>query len=285
MGYQNGFIASIILKNKPLREFNYNGKRTVKVPFGSEYVIRLKNKSLDPALVTVSIDDTDILNGSELVLRSGETIDLERFVDESTTGKKFKFISLEEGASTGKIDDPYRKENGLIRINFYKADYQSPSLFLRNNSSLSSIFREHQYRPRPNIGPLYGTSAYAAPTPHGIYTNDTSSENVIACASCGVNSAENISLPPDKGATIEGSESNQSFNLVFNYVKTSLIPTTVDIYLVGSNYKEDIKDKKWGVYLGSNDKPVETFKSSKQALLFAANADFGKSSVTVKELT
>jgi len=100
MGYSNGFVASIILKNKPLREFKYGGKRTVKVPFGSEYIIRLKNKSKEPALVDVSIDGTDVLNGAELVLKAGETMDLERFVDDNSKGKKFKYISLEEGASS-----------------------------------------------------------------------------------------------------------------------------------------------------------------------------------------
>lgn len=120
MAYQEGIVASIMVDGKPLREFNHSGRRTCKIPFGSEYSIRLKNKSNLRALISVDIDGTDVLCYKQLVMRPHDQIQLERFVDELDSGSKFKFISLEEGIKTGEIQDPTSKENGIIRIKYYK---------------------------------------------------------------------------------------------------------------------------------------------------------------------
>lgn len=286
MGFSNGFIASIILKNNPLREFNYNGKRTVKVPFGSEYVIRLKNKSNGPALVDISIDGTDVLNGSQLVLKAGESIDLERFVDNNSKGKKFKFISLEEGASTGKIDDPYREENGLIQIKFHKALHLPNLNYTLTTTSFptycGSVINYNSWlneKPSFREGePILSNS--------GTYTS-------VAVASCNSEVTNNCffssrsvnnDLPKDKGATVEGSESKQAFESTTEYYKLGVEPTIIDIHMVGPSFKEENKDVEWGVFVGSNKEPIAKFKDQKHAHIFAGNADFGKVAVTIKEV-
>ena len=298
MGFSNGFIASIILKDKPLREFNYNGKRTVKIPFGSEYIIRLKNKSKEPALVDVSIDGTDVLNGSQLVLKDGETIDLERFVDDNSKGKKFKFISLEEGASTGKIDDPYREENGLIQVKFHKAFYLPKLNFTIKSTPDYTPFCgaviNHDYLLRSN--PTFGSakvgdiSTKSIPSSDNILRGcslDTGKTTVNSCfyssQVAGASSYTSNDLPQDKGATVEGSVSNQSFSSTNDYIKLGGPPTVVDIYVAGPNYTEKEVTCEWGVFVGTNKEPIAKFKEKKHAHLFAGNSDFGKESVTVKE--
>ena len=184
MGYSKGFIASIIIKGKPQREFKYGDKRTVKVPFGSEYILRLKNKSKDPAIVEVTIDGTDVLNGSDLVLEAGQTIDLERFVDDLDTGKKFKFISLEEGASSGEIDDPYREENGLIKVKFYKAFYSyfsaiygTPFIDSYPPSFCGAVINTNGWLSTSN-SPLIYSDGPSITTTSGSYVSDVSSKSV-----------------------------------------------------------------------------------------------------------
>ncbi len=291
MGFSNGFIASIILKNNPLREFNYNGKRTVKVPFGSEYVIRLKNKSNDPALVDITIDGTDVLNGSQLVLKVGESIDLERFVDDNSKGKKFKFISLEEGASTGKIDDPYREENGLIQIKFHKAFYLPKINYTLTTTSsfppyCGSVINYNSWineKPSFRDGePILSNSETLTLGNLGVAGAACNSDVTNSCFF----SSRSVSndLPKDKGATVEGSESKQSFESTTSYIKLGSEPTIIELYMVGPSFKEKEKDVEWGVFVGSNKEPIAKFKDQKHAHIFAGNADFGKVSVTIKEV-
>lgn len=294
MGYANGFIASIILKDKPLREFNYNGKRTVKIPFGSEYVIRLRNKSKEPALVEVSIDGTDVLNGSHLILKSGETIDLERFVDNNSKGKKFKFISLEEGAKSGDIDDPYRDENGLIQVKFHKAFYLPKQNYtLTSTSNLNNDYfvkKNHDYMINENItfgnntivgSPFSSNSILRSCSPEPIA--GSASVNSIFFSNNLQGSAIDNDLPQDKGATVEGSESSQSFFNTTGYYKFGGLPTVVDIFIAGPNYTEK-EVGEWGVFIGSNKEPIAKFKEKKHAHLFSGSSDFGKEPVTVKEI-
>jgi len=292
MGYSNGFVASIILKNKPLREFKYGGKRTVKIPFGSEYIIRLKNKSKEPALVEVSIDGTDVLNGAELVLKAGETMDLERFVDDNSKGNKFKYISLEEGASTGEIDDPYREENGLIRVKFHKA-YHIPTNYTLTSTPaypFCGAVINHDYfikgGPTHQVNDIkFGSSVNLTGVADvGVARGMVSDGATQDCYfSSAVTNSDSSDLPQDKGATVEGSESSQSFSTTSEYFKLGGSPTVVDIFMVGPDYKEETLVIEWGVFVGTAKEPIATFKDQKHAHLFAGNADFGKSSVTIKE--
>jgi len=289
MGYSNGFIASVILKNKPLREFKYGGKRTVKVPFGSEYIIRLKNKSKDPALVEVSVDGTDVLNGSELVLAAGETMDLERFVDDNSKGKKFKYISLEEGAASGEIDDPYREENGLVRVKFHKA-YHMPTnytLTTAHSYPFCGAVINHDYfikgGPTRRVNDIvFGSSVNLTGVANGDIARGMVSDSAIN-SNYFSSTMDSCEVPQDKGATVEGSESSQSFSTTSEYFKLGGSPTIVDIYMVGPEYKEESPVIEWGVFVGSSKEPVATFKDQKHAHLFAGNADFGNSAVTIKE--
>jgi len=292
MGYSNGFVASIILKNKPLREFKYGGKRTVKIPFGSEYIIRLKNKSKEPALVDVAVDGTDVLNGSELVLKAGETMDLERFVDDNSKGKKFKYISLEEGESSGEIDDPYREENGLIQVKFHKA-YHIPTNYTLTSTPAypfcGSVIN-HDYfikgGPTREVNDItFGANLSVTGVADVGIARGMVSDSAINSSyfSSTVTNDSPSDLPQDKGATVEGSESSQSFSTTSEYFKLGGSPTVVDIFMVGPDYKEETPVIEWGVFVGSGKEPVATFKDQKHAHLFAGNADFGRSSVTVKE--
>jgi len=204
MAYNQGCIASIIVDENPIREFNYKNQRTCRVPFGSEYSIRLKNKTSGRCLVSVFIDGTDVLNFHKLILRPNSDIDLERFIDDLIQGRKFKFVSLEEGMKTGEIQDPSSKENGVVTIKFYK-EIIPRSLF--------------------NSGCKGGGSSL-----RGVSN--------ASYASCNLGAME--FTPQECGATVEGQVSNQQFGVDNTYFPTELIPVEIVIKMIGHDFRKKI---------------------------------------------
>ncbi len=112
--YSEKFAAAIKVAGKVLRESG----ETVALPFGAEYSIHLKNMNSVRALVSVSIDGTDVTEGVQLIVPANGSLDLERFIKNGNfdAGLKFKFIER-----TQKIEDGPRgikAEDGLVRIEF-----------------------------------------------------------------------------------------------------------------------------------------------------------------------
>lgn len=134
--FQSQLVASVIYNNQPVRETNEGGRRTCYIPFNSEYRLKLKNTTGLRALAKVSIDGTPIISGDRKFLLHGYgEFEIERFVTDLNQGKKFKFISLEQGSATGELQDPSSPLNGLIRVEFFKEI--PPTYTLINNTGRS----------------------------------------------------------------------------------------------------------------------------------------------------
>jgi hypothetical protein len=110
--YRDSYVAALMVDGKIQKESD-NG--TVLIPFGSEYVLRLKNKLRKRAVADVWIDGKIAVKG--VVIDANETVDLERFVADGnlTEGKRFKLARLTDP----KVDQPNDSENGSIEVNFY----------------------------------------------------------------------------------------------------------------------------------------------------------------------
>lgn len=111
MMYQNKFVATVKVGKDILRE----DKDTVLLPFGSEYSIYMKNLEGRTAVVSISLDGQDVLDGNEIVLRPNKETILEGFMKDAKVDAKFKFIQ-----KTAKIQE-YRGDridDGLLRISF-----------------------------------------------------------------------------------------------------------------------------------------------------------------------
>lgn len=110
--YRDSYVAALLVDGKIQKESD-NG--TVLIPFGSEYVLRLKNKLRKRAVADVWIDGKIAVKG--VVIDANETVDLERFVADGnlTEGKRFKLARLTDT----KVDQPDDSENGNIEVNFY----------------------------------------------------------------------------------------------------------------------------------------------------------------------
>jgi len=285
MAYRDSFIVSVLVNDKPLREYNSDGNRTCKIPFGSEYKLRLKNKSDARAMASISIDGTDVLTGKKIILGKGETVEIERFVDSLSGGRKFKFISLEEGANTGEIQDPTSEDNGLVEVKFFKEK------IIKKTIQVSG--KRNNIRRKRKLGGqcCKGTSNnfYSGGT---TFTNnfDTNFQTFGSCSGGAVSTETGRSISEDslqdsldfeseKGATVEGSYSSQQFN-IGEYFETYAIPTTIKIYL-----EAPIEDSIcFGIFIGNREEPEATAKDKNLAWEIASKLETGNQKVTVKPI-
>jgi hypothetical protein len=196
MAYDSQFVLCVLHNGSPVREIG----GTVHLPFHSEYKIRVKNKhSFLRAKARVWVDGRQVSNLGDFILQPNETLDLERFLDESmTNGRRFKFVPVGDG----RVNDPTDPENGIIKVEFYREKRWDPP----------------RITPRP-IRRTYGAQ------PDWTYNQSNSAGPILTGggrSSCSVNYMSQTissSLIPDQtafvdegaGATVEGGYSGQSF--------------------------------------------------------------------------
>lgn len=172
--YGNKLATAIKVDNKVLRE---NGEQ-VYIPFGSEYSIMIKNMNSVRVLANIEIDGRNVIPGG-LVVNAGQTVNIERFVDNLNAGNRFKFIEKTQQISDYRGD---RIDDGLIRIT-YQFEKELP------------VFDNSLYR---------GITKKMIAKKH---TFDDVSYNVQS-APCNVSTS---------GITVEGSISTQQFTQVNNF--------------------------------------------------------------------
>jgi len=115
MVYRNQFVAVVTCRGKILRESRQGQEDVIRIPFGEEYGIRLKNLSNLRAVVDVSVDGVDALNTSRIVLGANKTHDLEGFMEGNTVKNRFKFIKKTEQIADYRGD---KIEDGIIQIKY-----------------------------------------------------------------------------------------------------------------------------------------------------------------------
>lgn len=110
--YRDSYIVALMVGGKIQKE---GDDGSVLIPFGSEYVIRLKNKLRKRAVADVWLDGRIAVKG--IVIDANGTVDLERFVEDGnlSEGKRFKLARL----SDPKVEQPNDSENGIVEVNFY----------------------------------------------------------------------------------------------------------------------------------------------------------------------
>uniref|UniRef100_A0A6M3IDF3 Zinc-ribbon domain-containing protein n=1 Tax=viral metagenome TaxID=1070528 RepID=A0A6M3IDF3_9ZZZZ len=114
MVYKSNFVVSVKCNGKILREFK-ESDNFVKLPFGSEYSILLKNLESRSAVVSISIDGKDVLDGDKLIIESNKQVELEGFKKKNKVTNRFKFIEKTEEISNHRGD---RIDDGIIRIEY-----------------------------------------------------------------------------------------------------------------------------------------------------------------------
>ncbi len=220
MAYDRQFVLAIMRDGSPIREIN--GK--VSLPFHSEYKVRLKNKHSNlRASAKVWIDGRLVSNMGDFILNPNQTLDIERFIDESMSrGNKFKFVPL----SDGRVNDPTDRENGIVKVEFYreKVPFRNRPLIKprRDDGSKSPIWRYDD--PFDNYTNIHSTTMAFNSTMDSFESEVTTKGSIIT--------PDSAPMACSAGATVEGSSSYQGFSYG-DHFETEEYPVTVTLRLKG----------------------------------------------------
>ena len=192
---QNDLAFNILHNQELVKELD--GR--VALPFGDEYQVRLINHNDRRATAKVSIDGVPVSKLGDIVIPANDKVDLERFLDHSLIeGQRFKFVPLTDS----RVDDPKRKENGIVRVEF-RLEKKAEKIFYLNPEK-----EPQQWIPLPGWSISPSNLIYDS-------VNDT-----ITIGTLDTLSASNISTTLTcassllSGATIGGSESRQAFRQI-----------------------------------------------------------------------
>lgn len=112
MMYNNNFVVVIKSNGKVLREAG----GTVRLPFGSEYSIMLKNLDSRKAVASVSVDGEDVLSGHRIIVPANKSIELKGKMLGRIVRHKFKFIERTKEISNFRGN---KADDGLIRVEYW----------------------------------------------------------------------------------------------------------------------------------------------------------------------
>jgi hypothetical protein len=221
-------------KDRFVVEVKHNGKIMrvrdgfVTLPFGSEYSLLLKNLNSRRALVNISIDGQDILDGNSLVINANQTTELEGFMKGNIASNKFKFIKKTKEIQDHRGD---KIDDGMIRVEF-AYEVEEPVRIRRIINEHHEHHHHHHHHddwwwPRPlrwtytGDAPevYYSNSADSRGIAAGSKTFNASFNNsVVGSADAPENLAENINMQDlstpidDMGITVKGNEIHQNFS-------------------------------------------------------------------------
>jgi len=221
MAYDSQFVICVLHNGHPVREIS----GTASVPFNSEYKIRLKNKhSYLRAKARVWVDGRQASNLGDFILKAGETLDLERFLDSDLdSGNKFQFVPL----SDSRVNDPTDSNNGIIKVEFY-----------REHDYVKDITITNPVKPWKPVNPKNpngdATWQYIPTT----FTSGSrgSSMGGTTNISCDVSSVNYLSTNTSSaGATVEGGFSGQQFSYGDDF-QTEIFPVTLTLKIKGLSH-------------------------------------------------
>lgn len=191
---------------------------TVRIPFGTEYSIRVRNNTDVRAKFKISIDGLE--NHEEFVLGPHETSTIDRFLNGNLgTGARFKFVQKD----SADVQNPDSPRNGEIQVSFYREWTFEPIIIKRYD--WPSYCRPTYWDPfwTSTCDPIIGSST-------STYSSFCCNSTPIALNNC------------DVGATVEGSQSNQKFIQVDDF-QTWVIPTVLTLNLRGLSLEEVVAQK------------------------------------------
>jgi hypothetical protein len=137
--YNNNFVAVIKSNGRVLSDTN--GR--VKLPFGSQYSILLKNLDSRKALVKISIDGDDVCDGNRIIVSADSFIEIKGKIEGNKVRHKFKFIERTEDISNYRGNNI---EDGLIRIEYWFEE-----------KAIEQVYSNYCWSYKTNYKPLYSS--------------------------------------------------------------------------------------------------------------------------------
>ena len=228
-----------VLVNGEVQKELANG--VVKLPFGTEYVLRFKNKNERRAVVKFFIDGENVSGGGYIV-EAKSHVDIRRHSD---ADRAFKFVDLDspDAVEDGKNGPNPDKVKGTIEARFYMEKERPQPVVIDHH---------HHYYPRPKpyfppYQPPYIWCSNEAPpitrTSETLDMNESRSKSRRVgpsgsmCTSKGMASLQGMTLnaaPTEElrdGCTVQGESTGQNFHYVS--CNTEDVYTTLNIFLQG----------------------------------------------------
>ncbi len=193
MMYKSNFVAVIKRKGSILRE---NSEGVVRLPFGSEYTILLKNKDSRRAVVDVEIDDRDAATG--IIIPANTSLELKGFLEGLKVKNRFRFIQKTKEIQEYRGD---RLGDGLVRVEYrFEKEQEQPWI---------TVYPPYQ-PPHQPIKPIWPGPTW---TYHGSETigNFKGGGDTCAYYTCNQMTLSNTAPAPDEGITVKGSKTHQGF--------------------------------------------------------------------------
>jgi hypothetical protein len=236
--YKNFAAIAIKHNGKILREL----KDLVLLPYGSEYSILIKNLNSRRMQAQVSIDGTDIGDGTTFIIDANSDIELKRFVRNGNLdeGNAFKFIERTAGIEEHR---GIKMEDGIVRVEFQfeKEVIRHDAVHIYHGSYWP--YGYPHYRSPHWYGTLGGTyygsgvangstfsatavgSTTDATALRGMITNAvaTGANSSVSGESASINTVYTAQAIPksvpanDAGITVPGSKVEQQFKVVTNF--------------------------------------------------------------------
>lgn len=115
--FKSDFVASILLNGNIAKE---EGTGEVKIPFGSEYGIRLRNKNKFPAACDIYIDGRLVNSQGSLFLAGNQFVDIDHFITKDGEKRSFEFVKIADNKHKDDIEEN-ETQNGNVEVRFYKS--------------------------------------------------------------------------------------------------------------------------------------------------------------------
>lgn len=234
MVYSSRFVLCILINGEVQKELK-NG--TVKIPFGSEYSIRARNKNPSRAVVKIFVDGENV-SGNGYVIPANDYIDIERHHDKD---RAFKFVDLDspDAVDAGKNGPNDDKEKGTIEVRFFM---EKANAFAAIAPWVSpNILPKPWKNPSPFDEPyiLWGQSPYDSNVrcmTTGASPNSRSmADTKLSLQSCSLNTLQNqqfiAEIPATDGCTVEGNVTGQNFKTT--YINTENDYVALRVFLQG----------------------------------------------------
>ena len=182
-------------------------KGIVKVPWNSQYVVRIKNRHRLPAAVALFVDNQAVKDdGGMLALFGNSTIDIPGFLGPDGRHKTFTFVP----SGDSRIAQPGEKENGIIMARVYLQDVTNN---WRETVIIDRAYPWPVFYPAP-IWIWYPTQTWQPYLPNPIWctTNSNTNSHSAQFTSCAGSVHASVNVGAGAGATVPGADVYQKLN-------------------------------------------------------------------------
>ena len=137
-------MSAIAVNKSLLKEYQTSYGRTVYLDKDSEFQIKLFNPTTETVAAEVFVNEKSL--GEKIVIRPGQLIWLERYLDEA---KKFRFDIYEVDANVEEVKQAIRN-NGDIKVKFYKEKHSYNNYWTRGITDLQPFYGKVEINSAPN---------------------------------------------------------------------------------------------------------------------------------------